>query len=255
MQETASIAANGDPMDAIAALGALGLSDYEARTYVVLVRQGALTGYEVAKHSGIPRANAYSALERLERRHMVAAISEDGVTRYAARPPSEFLDRMRRERDRTIERASSALARLKGEQHEIPVINLRGYETALERAAGAVDSARHDLLLALHPPESKYLMDPVERAMERGVDVTTLCMAGCETECGACRGQLYRYTVDRPEEAHWLLVVADRLRVIASEVRASGTSAIDASQTLIAELAGAYIRNTIALAKLLDTHR
>ena len=239
-------------MDPVAALMSLGLSDYEARAYVALARHGPLNGYEVAKRSGVPRANVYAALERLERRNVVVAVQEGDATRYAARPQDEFIRRLRREHERTFDRATSALATLKPARSEATVVNVSGYESAIRRASDAVADAEKHLLLAVHPPEARALAEVVDNANQRGVEITTLCMSACEPECGCCRGRLYRYHVSEPDAARWLVVVADHNRVVASEIDGSETAAIETSHSLVAELAGAYIRNAIALATVLE---
>ncbi len=38
-----------------------GLTRHESELYIALCREGELTGYEAAKITGIPRANAYQA--------------------------------------------------------------------------------------------------------------------------------------------------------------------------------------------------
>jgi sugar-specific transcriptional regulator TrmB len=53
-------------------LGRLGFLVSEARVYVALLRQQALTGYELAKVTGIPRANVYPVLKKLEQRGAAA---------------------------------------------------------------------------------------------------------------------------------------------------------------------------------------
>ncbi len=239
-------------MDPVTALVSLGLSEYEARAYVTLTRHGPLNGYEVAKHSGVPRANVYPALERLERRHIVVAVREGEATRYSARPQDEFIKRLRREHELAFERATSALAGLKSAQSDETVINMRGSETALKHAGDAIAAGKDQLLLAVHPSEALALADVIEKAEQRGVDITTLCMSACKMECGACRGRLYRYRVADLEAAHWLLVVADASRVVASEITGGEATAIETRQKLIAELTGAYIRNAIALATVVE---
>lgn len=239
-------------MDPIAALVSLGLSDYEARAYVALARHGPLNGYEVAKHSGVPRANVYAALEKLERRRIVVALQQGDATRYSARPQNEFIKRLRREHEAAFDRATTALAGLTPAHSDATVVNIRGYDTALQHAGDAIAASESTLLLAVHPPESRALLDVVESAAERGVNITTLCMSACETECGACRGDLYRYRVTDSEAGNALLVVADNTRVVASEIRGAEATAIETSQVLVAELAGAYIRNAIALATVLE---
>ena len=56
-------------MDNVELLMSFGLTRQEARVYVLLLGEGALSGYEAAKRLGISRSNAYAALpEKLLRR-------------------------------------------------------------------------------------------------------------------------------------------------------------------------------------------
>ena len=50
----------------------LGLSDYEARAYVALVKHNPATAYEVARASGIPTSKIYSVLDKLSDKYIVA---------------------------------------------------------------------------------------------------------------------------------------------------------------------------------------
>ena len=52
--------------DVIALLLQLGFSEYEARAYLALLQRNPLNGYELAKVSGLPRANVYAVLQKLE---------------------------------------------------------------------------------------------------------------------------------------------------------------------------------------------
>ena len=52
-------------MDNIELLMSFGLTRQEARVYVLLLGEGALSGYEAAKRLGISRSNAYAALAGL----------------------------------------------------------------------------------------------------------------------------------------------------------------------------------------------
>ena len=52
--------------DITALLQQLGFSEYEARAYLALLQRNPLNGYELAKVSGLPRANVYAVLQKLE---------------------------------------------------------------------------------------------------------------------------------------------------------------------------------------------
>lgn len=75
-----------------ASLQRLGFTDYEAKAYLALASSYPATAYEVAKVSGLPRANVYSVLRTLE---MKGAIQPVGETprRYALVEPEDFFGR------------------------------------------------------------------------------------------------------------------------------------------------------------------
>ena len=66
-----------------------GLTRQEATIYARLLKQGSMTGYEVAKDTGISKSNVYVALKELVQKG--AAVLEEGeVTRYLAVDVSVF---------------------------------------------------------------------------------------------------------------------------------------------------------------------
>lgn len=66
-----------------------GLTRHESELYITLCREGELTGYEAAKNTGIPRANAYQALSALADKG-AAYIIDGTVPRYMAVPVEEY---------------------------------------------------------------------------------------------------------------------------------------------------------------------
>ena len=76
-------------MDSIEALINFGLTRQEATIYLTLVCVGEFTGYEVSKHTGISRSNAYNGLAGLVEKG-AAYVIEGSVTRYIAVEVLEF---------------------------------------------------------------------------------------------------------------------------------------------------------------------
>ncbi|MDD7113900.1 MAG: helix-turn-helix domain-containing protein [Lachnospiraceae bacterium] len=75
--------------DNIEALMNFGLTRQEARIYILLLTEGALSGYEAAKRIGISRSNAYGALAGLVDKG-AAYILEEQAVQYQAVPVKEF---------------------------------------------------------------------------------------------------------------------------------------------------------------------
>jgi hypothetical protein len=132
-----------------------------------------------------------------------------------------------------------------------PVWNVQGYAALLDQARAALRAARRSLLLAVWPQEATALRADVAAADERGVEITTLCMAACENECGGCRGVVYRYRAAPEGAARRLVVVLDGEDVVAGEVAADGDAhSVRTRQPLLVDICGSSVRSSIALAAI-----
>jgi len=80
----------GIEQSSINALMRLGLTEYEARIYVALVRNGPSRAGELSFLSNVPRTKTYGALKELMRKGLVLAVPEK-PERYLAASPNETL--------------------------------------------------------------------------------------------------------------------------------------------------------------------
>ncbi|MER5730657.1 helix-turn-helix domain-containing protein [Streptomyces sp. NPDC002138] len=144
-------------------LVALGLSGYEARVYLALVKRGSYTAAEVARAADVPRQRVYDVLDALVRRRL--AIPRPGrVAAYSAVAPELALTRLiTRQRDslERLDQASAALAIAltpvwtAGQAHTDPldyIEVLRDPRAIAERFASIQEQATHELLSFCKPP-------------------------------------------------------------------------------------------------------
>ncbi len=61
--------------DLVEKLAKLGFSKYEAKAYITLLKHNPSTGYELAKHSGIPPSKIYEVISRLLARSIISPLS------------------------------------------------------------------------------------------------------------------------------------------------------------------------------------
>lgn len=239
-------------MEIVRALQQLGFAEYEARAYVALVQRSPLNGYELAKASGIPRANVYGVLERLGARRAVVRLDETGGTRYAPVPPAELMRRLGGEFQDVAAETSRALEALEATAEHQPVWNVRGYAALLDHARAAVRATTQSALLAVWPHEAAALRADVADADERGVKITTLCLARCEHECGGCRGDVYRYRATADTAPRRLVVVADGAEAVAGDISGDDTHSVRTRQPLVVDLCSSAVRGSIALASIVS---
>src|SRR5919199_4325836 len=89
----------------------LGMSGYEAKAYVAMVSaEEALTGYEVAKLSGVPRSTVYETLAKLIARGAAFETRGDnGPPTYLPLPTDALVSRLRRDFDESLESLTDTL--------------------------------------------------------------------------------------------------------------------------------------------------
>lgn len=88
----------------------LGLTNYEARVYLALIRRDVFTAAEVAREAQVPRQRVYDVLEGLTRRQL-AVLHPGKVAGYSAVAPEIAVDRLMEQQRRSLGR----LERLSGE--------------------------------------------------------------------------------------------------------------------------------------------
>jgi HTH-type transcriptional regulator, sugar sensing transcriptional regulator len=236
---------------AVEHLQAVGFNESEALAYSTLIQRGPLTGYQLAKASGIARPNVYAVIDRLEKRGAVTAIGVGDGVKYAALPADEMLKRLAAGIDSHLSGAQEAFARMGDAPSGEHVWNLEGYDNVLAHAEAVARDAKEHLLIGNWSNESAHLRPAVEQAQARGVEVATLCVQGCAAECGNCRGAVHRYPVAGADNSRWLMLAADDREVLMGQI-SPGSDARAAHTTLpmIVAVGAQYLRNTIAAAEI-----
>src|SRR5215203_2554832 len=144
-------------IDTIALLQDLGFTEQEARAYQALLQHNPVSGYELAKVSGIPRPNIYPVLQKLEARGAALRIAGDETVRYVPVPPEEFLQRIGHQFQATLAEAGAALQQLAHPQATAYITSTHGYANLLAQARRLVASSTRGLLIALWPDEARAL--------------------------------------------------------------------------------------------------
>jgi len=236
---------------AISSLQRLGFSEYEARAYVTLLRKSGLNGYELAKESGIPRANVYNVAARLVERGAALIVNGESGPRYTPTNPKLLVHRIESEQREALQVTTQSLDGIASQSNAEEILSARGYGALIDHVKSAIDEAQDHVLLALFPNEAQQLEQSMAAAEARGVSITILCLTGCPADCGFCRGHAYRYRVAATQKTRWLIAAADANLLVAGQIAGEEATALLTRQPMLVELTGAYIRQSIAMASLI----
>jgi sugar-specific transcriptional regulator TrmB len=156
----------------------LGLTTYEARAYVALVRRDSFTAAQVARQAGLPRQRIYDVLGSLVQKGL-ASSRPGAVVKYAAIAPEPAIERLiasRRESMAALERDAGALVAAlapefaAGQAHSDPleyIEVLRDRGAINERFTELQAGVKREILVFTKPP---YATPPQENV--EGIQVT-----------------------------------------------------------------------------------
>lgn len=131
-------------MDFNNTLHKLGFTPIEANVFITLCKYGSLTGYEVAKLTGISRSNVYAALYSLQEKGK-CQLSEGETTKYMAISKEDLLLSTQREMSQTLEEIRQFFPN-SIETHE-PYVTIRGYTNVLNKIKNSIALCESHLYL------------------------------------------------------------------------------------------------------------
>lgn len=236
-------------MNTTESLQQLGFTAYEARAYAALIDEDGLNGYELAKKSGIPRANIYAVAEKLVERGAILRSEQGGSQRYSAVPPKQLLHSLETEYKRTLAVAKKAMEQQTQKTNSNAVFNLRGREL-IARAKQIIDNTQKSLFIGIEQREAGLLADQMAHAADRGIAITTLCMQACDHECGGCQGNIERYNIAPNGENNWLILIADNKTALVGQINSHNAEGMVTDQRIGVEIADAFIRQNMTLAAM-----
>jgi HTH-type transcriptional regulator, sugar sensing transcriptional regulator len=158
------------------ALVGLGFSEYEARTYLGLLGDKPVTGYAVAKATGVPMPKVYETLDRLASRGVAFKVDDDPAL-WIALPTHQLLAGVESDFRRRIAGAEVSLRSLEGLESGVrlvPVWGASDWELIKERAAELIERAEDRVYLSGRGEDVAQLAGPISAVASRGARVHLL---------------------------------------------------------------------------------
>lgn len=179
-----------------------GLTRQEANIYLCLYQYGELTGYEVAKNTGISRSNVYSALSGLVDKG-AAYLVEGNASKYIAVPIEEFCENKIRSLNKEREYLIQNIPDMK--RQEIGYITIEGYRNIWDKIVNMLNSAEKRIYISASDMIIKALEAELINIVRRNIKLVLLTDGQTAAEeiykgstCYLCenRGKSIRVIID-----------------------------------------------------------
>lgn len=155
------------------------LTRQEAQLYLELMKHPKLTGYELAKLTGISRSNVYGGLTGLTEKG-AAGIVEDTAVRYIPVPISEFCEnrihRLQRYQ-KYLEKNMPGLT-----EYQDGYITVLGYDNIREKAGTMMKQAQNRFYLAGARDVMESFQEEISEGLKRKLQITLISDCNLENE-------------------------------------------------------------------------
>ena len=148
-----------------------GLTRQEANIYLCLYQSGELTGYEVAKQTGISRSNVYSALAGLTDKG-AAYLMEGASSKYVAVPIEEFCENKIRGLDNEKDYLIKNIPTKK--EQEVGYITIEDYKNIWDKVIRMINQADQRIYIAAASKVIEALTDELKSALSKKIKLVVL---------------------------------------------------------------------------------
>ncbi len=220
-----------------------GLTRHESELYIALCREGELTGYEAAKITGIPRANAYQALAGLVDKGG-AYIVEGSVQHYIAVPVNEYCVNVTNHLQDVVEeiKRNAPVARIPSE----PYITITGFRHIINKMKNIIKEAKERVYISISEIQLSYIKDDLIKASERGLKVVAIISGDISLP-----GVLVHQISKNPGQVR---LIADSSYVLTGEISGNDyDSCLFSKNQPLVDLIKDSLKNEITLAELKQT--
>lgn len=227
-------------MELINNLMKTGLTRNESELYIALCREGELTGYEAAKITGIPRANAYQALSALVDKG-AAYVIEGSVPRYTAVPTEEYCSNVMNHIQETVDKIRQECPQLR--QPSEPYITITGFKHIADKMRNIITNAKERVYVSLPNKDQDFLIPELLRAAGRGLKVVAIVPEGIKIE------GIKIHRINSPSDQ--IRLIADSSHVITGEITGGNfDTCLYSKNKPLVQLIKDSLKNEIRLAEL-----
>lgn len=162
--------------DLVSKMMELGFSEYEAKTYLVLLRQSPATGYEISKASGVPTSKIYENLQRLKNKGLIFSTEDrpEQAKKYIPIDPQELAGLLSRKIKRNLDQIETALANNEPAKESSYIWAISGRDPILAKAENLVHQAKKTILLSAWDEELEQLQEALEQGAGRKVRIALI---------------------------------------------------------------------------------
>lgn len=234
----------------VEALNRLGLTVYEAKAYIALLKKNPLNGNEISRFSGVPGPKIYETLTRMMQKGLVAPLNTDPQL-YTPLSWHEFIKFKKKEFKNAEKTLSVQLKKIALPPVDIALWQLTGYDALIGKARELIEEAGKDILASMWRQEGHLLEKHLRQALRKGVKIISIQFGPEIIEIGQVFRHLQSETVNARHGGELTLVVDGSVGLFMGQPPDRQWNGFWTTNPAVVRLMTNYIRHDIYSNKLL----
>jgi sugar-specific transcriptional regulator TrmB len=231
----------------------LGLTDYEARAYITLLRYQPASAYEVSKKSGIPSSKIYETISRLQDKGLAQPTTQEKERgkQYIAIKPEDFIDAKREETIRKTDKLKPLLDSLGQTVNADLIWQINDRDKVFDKARQLIKESTLSILVSLWPDELAALRNELRAAEKKGVKIAMLHFGKPNVTLGATFRHPGEQTIYEEKGGRALTLVIDSQVVLIGTFFDDGkVEAVWSKNHGFVTVAEDYVRHDVYITKV-----
>ncbi|PGK51716.1 TrmB family transcriptional regulator [Priestia megaterium] len=158
----------------------LGFSKNEAKVYMALLQEPAITGYEVSKKSGVPRSMVYAVIGKLVAKQAIMELRTETPT-YTPVPVKELIANQRKQAEETLSILEKGLESIEKPVEVNVIKHIESREQVLQAMQKLIQTSSEEVWLSAWEQELDELCDSAEKQIENGINMYSLLFSSQES--------------------------------------------------------------------------
>ena len=228
-------------------MSVLGFSDLERKIYLILLRGGTMSAYQIAKKIEVSRPSIYNALEHMVNKGMAEVIPNDTAL-YAVQKPEVLLNKLRADFNRSADTAEQLLKDYEPPDYGEQYANLNGFEIILQRVREMIRNCQSEIYINTDMPLN-VLSNELGALSKR--DIRTIVYSFYEVGCAdVCELYSHNRPIDRHEPSRIMIVSDGEIALTAGPDSEGVWRGTVSGNRLFVKIISEHIHNDIYLLKL-----
>lgn len=198
-----------------------GFSEAEGKVYLVLLKNGAMSGYEASNQAGVPRSKIYMILESMKSKGFVIFSDQENGKQYMAVPMKEIADRVKRSTDQAMDRLSKQLEGYPKKTNMDQLWHIKEYGNVLDKCREIISTTKKELLVQVWEEDVDEILQELQSLEKQEIAISVVVFSDKkDLKLPLKKYYLHGMVEEKREEmgGRWITIVSDNRQVLFGQI-------------------------------------